>query len=233
MWDTFKEKVSEKIAEIVIGLCLLLLLVFSYYIIDNYITPRVKTQLLSEGYLSEQIKAGKYITLDQESFSKNYEINAEKIVALQSEAYAEADSIKAIQSSLGELENKIQQALSASQKEVEEANQEIAELRGIIEALTSEKLNVTLFISSKEIDKGYIILNLHNPTIAHLVKNGEEYTVFGDLDEKETLKARVEIATDTNFPENAAIGRVHEDIYHKLFAGSSSGARRATIVLKN
>jgi len=231
LWDKVKEKWNEKIAEIVIAGALLLLFIFSNYIIDNYITPRIKYQLASEGYLDNNIKEGRFIAVDSESFSINHKIDPKAALSLKNGEFSKNEDLAKVTLKLNSIENEFRKELVILQEGLQTVNSEIAELNNLIEALTSKKLEVILFVSSQDIDKGYIVLNLKNRVISHLIENGTEYYVYGGLDSKEKLRARVEIATDSNFPKNAAIGRVHKDIYHELFAGSSAGARKAIIVL--
>ncbi len=48
----------------------------------------------------------------------------------------------------------------------------------------------------------------------------------------ERLTTRIEVLTHSERSKNAFIGRVHQDDYHDLFKGSTSGARHAYIALK-
>ena len=232
MWDIIKKELSNRIAQITIATALLLLLVFGNYVIDNHIAPRIKTKLASEGYLDENIKKGRFIVVNSESFSKNNKIDPKEVTSLKNGEFSKNKDLKEVRLRIENFEKEFRKELIKSQEYIQVVKSELAEQNKIIEALTSKKLKVTLFVSNQEIDKGYIVLNLKNSAISHLIENGTKYYIYGDLDSKERLRARVEIATDENFPKNSAIGRVHEDIYHELFAGSSSGARKATIVLE-
>ena len=232
LWEKIKEECKKRLAIIIVYGALLLLLIFSNYIIDDHIIPRVQKQLMEDEFLQKSIKDGKYITVDKESFAKNYPVDAKKILLLQNDKLAEKEALNQLSSQIDKIRRDFQKKFSASQERLNATNTKIVELKKIIEDLTSKKLKVTLFISSQEIDKGYIVLNIKNRSISHLIENGKKYYIYGDLDSKEKLKARVEIATDDNFPENAAIGRVHKKVYHDLFEGSSSGARKATVILE-
>ncbi|MBF4359691.1 hypothetical protein, partial [Vibrio anguillarum] len=113
-----------------------------------------------------------------------------------------------------------------------ELEKENNELRNYLDVIASKKLKVELFVSERDADKGKIVLNLYNPIISTALENNSTYKVYGSSGDYERLTTRIEVSTHSERSKNAAIGRVHQDDYHDLFDGATSGARFAYIALK-
>lgn len=227
MWIT---KLKEKSFQILFGMFVVSLpLFFSNSIVDQFITPRIIESLKKEKYLREDIKEGRYVVTDQVSFSENNIIRADRLQKLDQNLLAASADLDSVSDQVVALDISNKNTVEKSRKNLAEANKEIKELNQVIQALASKQLNVTLFISDMEGDKGYVVLNLHNKAIAQIIENNKSYYLYNTSGDRLKLKSRVEPAPADNYDKNAAIGRVHREDYHELFSGTQSGARVARI----
>ncbi len=202
---------------------------FSNSIVDQFITPRIIESLIKEQYLREDIKEGRYVVTDKVSFSENNVIPADAIQKLKAGILAKSDDLDTVSDKVSSLEISINNELEKSTRSLAEANKEIAELNQVIQALASKELEVTLFISDLDSDKGHVVLNIHNKAISQIIENDRKYYIQNHSGESLKLRSRVEPAPANNFEKNSAIGRLHREDYHELFSGTKSGARVAMI----
>lgn len=229
MW---KDKLKEKSVEIVLGLLVISLpILFANSIVDQYITPKVTATLEQSGYLRQDIKAGQYVTTDEMAFADNQRLSAAVLKQLNNQGYARSSELTAVSQQLGQLQQQLAQQASSAARVQQQAQQEIRQLNEVIQALTSGKIDVTLFVSNLESDRGYVVLNINNRAISDLLENNERYTLEHGDGERLRLKARIEPTPASNYTTDAAIGRLHREDYHELFSGTRSGARVARIVI--
>ena len=224
------DKLKEKSVEIVFALIVFLILLFADNIVDQYITPRMVNNLQQDGYLKQDIKEGKYVVSDEIAFADNHTIRATVLNNLNNNAYMTVTDAQALSDRVTGLEAAMQAELKTSAQALETAQQEIQELNELIKALTSKEIDVTLFVSDLESDRGYAILNINNRAISEILKNNQRYYIKSNDGERLKLKARIEPTPADNYDANAAIGRLHRDDYHELFSGTQSGTRVASIV---
>ncbi len=247
MW---KEKIKEKGFEIFMGVILLLLVMSANSIIDRYITPRVINDanidtsitpriidnLKNVGYLREEIKEGKHVVTDTKAFSDNNTIQSQVMKDLDRGLFTQSEQTDDLLKKVNTLDVSLKTNMENSTESLMEANNTIEELRQIITALTSRELEVTLFVSDLEHEKGFIVLNLHNRAISEMIDNDTKYYIYNRFSNRFsdglTLTARVESMSADNYDKHSSIGRMHRDDYHDLFAGSRSGKREATIKLR-
>jgi len=242
MW---KAKIKEKGFEIFIGVIVLLLALSANSIIDRYITPRVINDvnidtsitpriidnLKNVGYLREEIKEGKHVVTDKKAFSDNNTIQSRVMQDLDSGLFTKSDQTDDLLEKVDTLNVSLKTNMADSAEGLTEVNNIIEELRQIITALTRNELDVTLFVSDLEHEKGFIVLNLDNRAISEMINNDTKYYIYSRFSNRFsdglTLTARVESMSADNYDKHSAIGRMHRDDYHNLFAGSRSGKREA------
>lgn len=228
MW---KDKLKEKSVEIIVGILLVSLpLLFANNIVDQFITPKIIDNLRQDGYLRQDIKDGRFLVTDEIAFADNHSINANVLKNLNDGGYASRASNQSVSDRVDELEATITGEMATSAQTIKEAHNEIQQLNEVIKALTSKKIDVTLFVSNLESDRGYVVLNIHNRAIAEILKNNKRYYIKNGSGERVRLKARIEPTPADRYDANAAIGRLHREDYHDLFSGTQSGARIASIV---
>jgi len=207
--------------------------------IENYIQPQIQKSLARDGYLQEEVKSGRFVVTNDNEFAKNQVIPSSKLVELKEGGFALKKSLAISNEDTKSIERELSSRIDDLVKEntalkshlvrLESAN---SELQAYFNVIASKKLKVELFVSERDADKGKIILNINNVVIANALENNSSYKVFGSNGDYERLITRIEVSTDSKRPQNAASGRVHEDDYHDLFDGATSGARIATIELK-
>lgn len=226
-------KLKEKSFQILFGMFIVSLpLFFSTSIIDQFITPRIVENLKKEQYLREDIKEGRYAVTDKISFAENNVIKGHAIQDLNNGVFATSGDINSISMKVDELEISMQSELDKTKQNLSAANKEIKELKQVIQALASKEVEVTLFVSDLESDKGYVVLNLHNKAIAQIIENDKNYYVYNTSGDRLKLRSRVEPTPAVNYDKQAAIGRLHRDDYHELFSGTRSGTRIAKIKIE-
>jgi hypothetical protein len=224
------DKLKDKSFQILFGMFIISLpMFFSTSIVDQLITPRIIENLRKEQYLRDNIKEGRHVVTDEISFSDNNIIKGDTIKNLNDGAFARSSDLDVISREVVELENFIQDELDKSMSSLVIANQEIKELNQVIKALASKEVEVTLFVSDLESDKGFVVLNLHNKAISQIIENDKKYYIYNDSGDRLALRSRVEPTPANNYHKNAAIGRLHRDDYHELFSGTRSGTRQAKI----
>lgn len=226
-------KLKEKSFQILFGMFIVSLpLFFSTSIIDQFITPRIVENLKKEQYLREDIKEGRYAVTDKISFAENNVIKGHAIQDLNNGVFATSGDINSISMKVDELEISMQSELDKTKQNLSAANKEIKELKQVIQALASKEVEVTLFVSDLESDKGYVVLNLHNKAVAQIIENDKNYYVYNTSGDRLKLRSRVEPTPAANYDKQAAIGRLHRDDYHELFSGTRSGTRIAKIKIE-
>ncbi|POC59187.1 hypothetical protein CRN32_04770 [Vibrio vulnificus] len=207
--------------------------------VEAYIQPQIQQSFERDGYFREEIKNGQFVVTDDNEFAKNEVIPSDKLESLKKDVFASKKSVKESISNAKDIENGLNKRLDGLVDENEklqarlgELEKENKELRNYLDVIASKKLKVELFVSERDADKGKIVLNLYNPIISTALENNSSYKVYGSNGDYERLTTRIEVSTHSERSKDAAIGRVHQDDYHDLFDGATSGARFAYIALK-
>jgi hypothetical protein len=227
---TWIGKLKNKSFEIIFGMFIIGLPVFfSTSIVDQFITPRIVENLKKEQYLREDLKEGRYVVTDEISFANNNVIQGDVIQELNADLFAKTADLKVISDQVGQLEVSVQNELEKTSISLTKANKEIEALNHVIQALASKELDIALFISDIDSDKGFVVLNIHNKAISQIIENDKKYYIYNDLGGSLKLRSRVEPAPAENYNKSASVGRLHRDDYHELFSGTKSGVRIAKI----
>ncbi len=207
--------------------------------VEAYIQPQIQQSFERDGYFREEIKNGQFVVTNDNEFAKNEVIPSDKLVSLKNDVFASKklvinsrDNVNDIESGLNKRLDDLVIKNSKLQVRLDELEKENNELRNYLNIIASKKLKVELFVSERDADKGKIVLNLYNPIISTALENNSTYKVYGSNGDYERLTTRIEVSTHNERSKNAAIGRVHQDDYHDLFDGATSGARYAYIALK-
>jgi len=207
--------------------------------VEAYVQPQIQQSFERDGYFREEIKNGQFVVTDDNEFAKNEVIPSDKLESLKKDVFASKKSVLDSIDDAKDIENRLSTRLddlvnenSRLQERLGELEKENSKLRNYLDVIASKKLKVELFVSERDADKGKIVLNLYNPIISKALENNSTYKVYGSNGDYERLTTRIEISTHSERSKNAAIGRVHQDDYHDLFDGATSGARFAYIALK-
>ncbi|MFW1586379.1 hypothetical protein ACEWBR_21980 [Vibrio parahaemolyticus] len=207
--------------------------------VEAYIQPQIQQSFERDGYFREEIKNGQFVVTDDNEFAKNEVIPSDKLESLKKDVFASKKSVidsinnnKDFESRLNKRLDDLVDENEKLQARLGELEKENNELRNYLDVIASKKLKVELFVSERDADKGKIVLNLYNPIISTALENNSTYKVYGSSGDYERLTTRIEVSTHSERSQNAAIGRVHQDDYHDLFDGATSGARFAYIALK-
>ncbi|PWF67180.1 hypothetical protein CBX98_24775 [Vibrio sp. T9] len=239
IWDKIQEHVLGVFVTAVFAILSVVLAWNWESFVDAYIQPQIQQSFERDGYFREEIKNGQFVVTDENEFAKNEIIPSDKLDNLKNDAFASKKSVLDSRDNITSIENTINKRLDSLSDENSKLKQRLGELekensdlRGYLNVLASKKLKVELFISERDADKGRIVLNLRNPIISTALENNTTYKVYGANGHYERLTTRIEVLTHSERSKNAFIGRVHQDDYHDLFKGSTSGARHAYIALK-
>ncbi|TFH90299.1 hypothetical protein [Vibrio ouci] len=206
--------------------------------VQQYVYPHVVSQLLQEQYLRDQIQSGKFVSTEIPEFSTSFTLPGKELIALSEGAFVSHEQLIEALSSRDrhrdELEAKVE-ALTRQGVEVDWAlaalNTQYQDSKRLLSVVALGELKVRLFVSERKEDRGRIILNVNDAVIAKLMENGGEYTLRSN-GTCIRVSARIESVFDEHHPIDAAIGRLHLDDYHQLFAGARDGSREAVVVLK-
>jgi hypothetical protein len=244
---TIKELIKQNAVALVFAIALAIVSAFFYWgwkgFVEDHILPHVTKSLEKEGYLRPQIKDGYFVVSDVPEFAKSTVLPQSALLSLKRGDYVQDEQLESLNSLYKNALDKQQQQIQVLKQENKDLQSELAsmvqkynELRELTDVLSTKRLSVSLFVSTKPRDKGKIVLNIHNLAISQALENGTSYKIYakdGKGGRHEKLIVRIETNVhDKNFPKNAAIGRVHQDDYHDLFDGSRSGLRVAEIELK-
>lgn len=207
--------------------------------VDAYIQPQIQQSFERDGYFREEIKNGQFVVTDDNEFAKNEIIPSDKLENLKNNSFASKKSVLDSRDNIADIESGINKRLdslvnenSKLKQRLDELAKENSDLRSYLNVIASKKLKVELFVSERDADKGKIVLNLRNPIISTTLENNSAYKVYGTNGDYERLTTKIEVLTHSERSRNAFIGRVHQDDYHDLFDGATSGARYAYITLK-
>ncbi|MEZ8792590.1 hypothetical protein AB6D86_11985 [Vibrio splendidus] len=239
----FWDKIQEHVIGVFITVFLAILSVVLAWnwesFVDAYIQPQIQQSFERDGYFREEIKNGQFVVTDDNEFAKNEIIPSDKLENLKNDAFASKKSVLDSRDNISDIESVINKRLDSLFNEnskliqrLSELEKENNDLRSYLNVIASKKLKVELFVSERDADKGKIVLNLRNSIISTALENNSNYKVYGANGDYERLTTRIEVLTHSERSKNAVIGRVHQDDYHDLFDGATSGARYAYIALK-
>jgi len=223
MIDKLKDNIIGLVIATTVAIMIILLGFTKDNIIEAYIVPIAVDKLKEKGYINDN--------KDKPELIKN------KIDAISGKISKISKTQQQTEEKITPYEIRIfnlEKGYKVLQEERALDKVKINELVQIIDAKSQNQLEVKLFVSEKSIDSGFLILNLNNNAIKHLIKNGQDYEVCSIDGECIELESRVEPAVDLKSDSHSeAIGRVYFDDYHKIFNGSRSGSRKAVVKLKN
>lgn len=223
MIDKLKENIIGVILATTITIMIILLGFTKDNIIEAYIVPIAIDKLKEKDYIHDK----KY---KPELIKNKIDNISEKISEISKAQQQTKEKITPYEIRILNLEK----GYKVLQEERALDKVKINELIQIIDAKSQNQLEVKLFMSEKSIDSGFLILNLNNNAIKHLIKNGQDYEVCSLNGECIELESRVEPAVDLKSDSHSeAIGRVYFNEYHKIFNGSRSGSRKAIVKLKS
>lgn len=204
-----------------------------------YIQPQIQQSFERNGYFREEIKNGQFVVTDDNEFAKNEVIPSKNLENLKNDIFASKKSVSDSRANTKDIVHGLNKRLDGLidenlklKERLDELERKNSDLRNHINVISSKKLKVELFVSERDADKGKIVLNLYNPIISTALENNSTYKVYGSNGDYERLTTRIEVSTHSDRSKDAAIGRVHQDDYHDLFDGATSGARYAYIALK-
>ncbi|ELB2184805.1 TPA: hypothetical protein JG821_004641 [Vibrio parahaemolyticus] len=239
IWDKIQEHVIGVFVTAVFAILSVVLAWNWESFVGVYIQPQIQQSFERDGYFREEIKNGQFVVTDDNEFAKNEIIPSDKLENLKNDVFASKKSVLDSRDNITDIESTINKRLdslfnenSKLQQRLDELEKENHDLRSYLNVIASKKLKVELFVSERDADKGKIVLNLRNPIISTALENNSTYKVYGANGDYERLTTRIEVLTHNERSKNAVIGRVHQDDYHDLFDGATSGARYAYIALK-
>ncbi|PMN12383.1 hypothetical protein BCT41_25090 [Vibrio splendidus] len=234
-----KEIFKEYWKGLLLGLIALIASLFWKGIVGELIYPQIKEELTNENYLREEIKQGKFVSTTEDEFVKNHPISSQRLTELKNQLYVRNTEIEQLKTYLEKQHKIYQEQLSQQQKVIvkltarqKELNNHLAGVDKIVDVLSTKRLEVLLFISTRDADRGMIILNGQNQAIFKTIKHGEDYVVSSPNGKTRELEARVETIHAPGLSDDFSMGRIHSNDYDKLFNGSS-GIAKAQVLLED
>ena len=201
--------------------------------IDAYLLPHITKQLISNNYLSDDIKNGKFIVVEENSFNVNHKFDSSRTEDLKNDVFVKI----AKQSIVNDKhKNNISELQQSHNKDIETLNKEIKQLAvklSILEAKERGDIKIDIFHSNNKFEKGYLILNKSNPTISALINNNERYTIISSSGNKESFTSRIQDLYDGGKVTTNLVARLYVEDYHELFESEkNSGIGQARIRIK-
>lgn len=234
-----KEIFKEYWKGLLLGLIAIIASLFWKGIVDEFIYPQIKKELITENYLREEIKQGKFVSTTKDEFVKNHPIPSQRLVELKNQLYVKNTEIEELKTYMEKQQKIYQDQISQQQKAIaalishqEELKKQLADFCQIVDILSTKRLEVRLFISTRNADRGKIILNGQNQAIFKTIKHGEDYVVSSPNGKTRKLEARIETIHAPGLSDDFSMGRIHSDDYDRLFNGSS-GTGTAQVLLEN
>lgn len=200
--------------------------------VDKYLIPRVEAKLLQDNYLREEIKAGKFVSTNQEAFHKNHIMDAQQLIKLNTKQIVSLDSLDEIDQKIEQLKGQLaqleNQKILSIQKSIEEAQNSVA----ILQAKDSGKIKLKVYFHKDASQEGTLILNRNNPAVSSLIRNNDTYKVTSVNKNKERYKIRIQDLTVAGKSVTDAIASLYIKDHDELFDSSkSSGIGTAFIAL--
>ncbi len=209
--------------------------------VDKFLYPRIKNELISEKYLREEFREGKFIVIEKEkSFSDNHRLSADTarelingVLVTEAEASSRnldiLNRVSKINSEIDLLEKKKFAEFAILESRVTTLSSEL----DILKAKELGTIEITVYHSDNDSEEDTIILNKRNNTISNLIENNEYYIVRSLNGNELKLKTRIQDLNVDGQEVSTAIARLYVEDYHKLFESEKAlGIGKARITLE-
>ncbi len=180
---------------------------FRETLVEEFVVPKVRDELKSEGYIRNEVKNGSFVSVDEKSFAENNPIKGKVLISLEKGEY------------LAESDHKDSKHHAELRKDLDNLAKEIQGLQNINDAHVNDNFEVQLF-KGNQTKAGELLFNSKNSVIAHFVKQGDQYKVTtrsggNEMEFRATLANTPVSGAETSH----AVAQITPEDFDKLFVG--------------
>ncbi|MBB1315955.1 hypothetical protein [Aliivibrio sp. SR45-2] len=150
--------------------------------IDKVILPGVVKQLENQNYVSHDLKEGKFVSTNLDSFNTNHMIDSSILLNLKDGEFVLTKKLESVEENNNERLDKVvkdyKQAIFSQSEEIAFTRSDVDKLKKVItvlDAKLNEGFQVKVYYHHNREYKGQIQLNTNNILIKKLLIHGSEY----------------------------------------------------------
>ena len=147
----------------IIGSLLVTVIGFVVYATSDKIVDLLVDEIMCKidknNYLTEYISEGRFVATDSENFANENTVRSDILSVLAEGGYVDSNMLNSLTEKVRELESTLETT------------------RSIQKAESDGRIQVDLYVSEKDEERGLVVLNRGNPVVAHWIRHNAHYDV--------------------------------------------------------